>query len=127
MRRFVPLALLVCAVAMMFAAVSAANTKHFTVHSTIKKSGKTVAGTLRSPKAKCVKNRTIRVGYRTHTSGYGPYLVETDGSGHWRLDGDLSGKGEVLVDVLIGKITIKHTPKHKQVCDAIRVQKVLTF
>jgi len=29
--------------------------------------------------------------------------------------------------LIIGKITIRHTPKHEQVCHATRVQKVLTL
>jgi uncharacterized low-complexity protein len=127
MRRLVSLALLVCAAAMAFAAVSAAHTKNYAVHTTVKKSGKTIAGTLSSSKAKCIKDRTFGVGYKTHTGGYGPYVVHSDESGHWKLGGDLSGKGEVLVDVIIHDLTITHTRKHKHACKNVHAQKVLTF
>ncbi len=69
MRRFVRLALLVCVAAIAFATVSAASTTKFPVHSTIKKSGGKIAGTLSSPKAKCIKDRTIQVSYRLAGNG----------------------------------------------------------
>ncbi|HEY7152297.1 MAG TPA: hypothetical protein VH391_11515 [Solirubrobacterales bacterium] len=127
MRRFVKLALLVCAVAMVFAAVSAASTKKYAVHSTITKSGHTIAGKLSSPKSKCIKNRTFTVGYRLHTPGNRTYIVTSDASGRWKVNDDLSGKGEALVDVHIGKLTISNKPHHKRVCKAGHAQKVLTF
>ncbi len=127
MRRFVPLALLACGAAMTLAAVSTADTKKFAVHSTIKKSGRTIAGTLSSPKAKCIKNRTFRVSYRLHTPGGRSYIVHADGSGRWKVDDDLSGKGEALVDVIVGELTISNRPHHKQVCKASHEQKMLTF
>jgi hypothetical protein len=113
---------------MAFAAVSAASTAKFAVHSTIDKSGGKIAGKLKSPKSKCIKNRTIQVGYRLAGNGGSQgFIVNTDESGRWKVNYDLSGRGRALVDVVIGKLTISHRPHHKQVCKAAHEQKVLNF
>jgi hypothetical protein len=55
------------------------------------------------------------------------YVVRADGSGRWKVDDDLSGKGEAPVDVSIGDLAISARPHHKQVCKGIHEQKTLTF
>ena len=135
MRKLITALIAVLAVgAVGFAAVAAAHTVRFdsAISAKYERPTKTktaaFAGEVSSPKARCMKNRTVNVRLRqTDGSSVVVGSGSTDAAGEWRIEFADLAKGTYFAQVK--KKALRKNKKHKHICKRafskdVKVQKV---
>ncbi len=115
MRRFFLLTLVMtCAALVGFGALATAANRSFKTSTTLIKTATGIAGQLSSPKAACLKGRSLKVGY---LGIYGPASVHTDSKGRWSWNYRTPESGWKAVASVYPKV-LSSVPGQKRTCRA---------